>query len=58
MPPIERLAGTGVRGSACRTSVPAPPELSQDLRTVLFYLALQNQSPRLWARAQFQVYPC
>ena len=47
MPPIERLAGTGFRGSARRTSVPAPPELSQDLRTVLFYLASQNKSPHL-----------
>src|ERR1700677_36406 len=44
--PMERLAGTDFSGSARRTTVSAPPELSQDLRTDLFYLASQNESPR------------
>ena len=39
MLPMDRLAGTGFRASARRTTAPAPPELSQDLRTDLFYFA-------------------
>ena len=54
MPPMERLVGTGFSGTASRTEpalslpkgVSDPHELSQNLRTGLFYLALQNESPR------------
>src|SRR5882757_4160591 len=58
MPPMERAAGTGFCGAAWRgkpslslsKGVPAPlgplaTELSQDLRTGLFYLALQAKAP-------------
>ena len=54
MPPMERLVGTGFSGTASRTEpalslpkgVSDSHELSQNLRTGLFYLALQNESPR------------
>ena len=35
--PIARVAGTGRRGMAWRTRVPAPHELSQNFFTSLFY---------------------
>src|SRR5713226_133629 len=49
-PPIERLAATGFSGAAGRARAPAPhspTELSQDLRTDLFYLAFQAKAPAL-----------
>src|SRR5712675_49080 len=55
--PMERLAGTGFGGAGSRARVPAPHvpcELSQNFFTFLFYLAWQNESPRLGARAEFQ----
>src|ERR1039458_4762959 len=59
--PMERLSGTSFRGAAWRAGVPAPHEsapsrpceLSQNFFTSLFYLAVQNQSPRRPARAEF-----
>src|ERR1700688_5056271 len=43
--PMEKLAETGFSGAAWRTRVSAPHELSQPLRTGLFYLALQAKAP-------------
>jgi hypothetical protein len=60
--PIVRVAGTGCSGAASRTEpalslskgVSAPPELSQNFFTVLFYLRSQNKAPAE-ARAEFRV---
>jgi hypothetical protein len=35
----------------------SPPELSQNFFTVLFYLALQNKSPRI-REGSILAYPC
>jgi len=63
MPPMETLAGTGFSGAASRARAPAPygplpPELSQDLRTGLFYLAFQAKAPALRRGLNSQVHPC
>ena len=61
-PPMERLAETGFGGPAWRARAPAPheafpPELSQDLRTGLLYLAIQTKAPAAKRGPDFQVYP-
>ena len=53
-PPMDKFTGTGTSGADRRATVSAAPELSQDLRTVLFYLARPNKSPRRKARAVFR----
>src|SRR5258708_8081734 len=42
---MESLTGTGFSGAVSRTGVSDPHELSQDLRTALFYLAFQAKAP-------------
>src|ERR1700727_1710943 len=61
--PMESPPGTGLRDGDWRTksalslskgmSAPHETGLSHILRTALFYLAFQNQSPRRAARAKF-----
>src|SRR5271169_2039031 len=62
MPPIDTPAGTGFSGAAWRARVPAPheplpTELSQALRTGLFYLAVQTKAPAAKRGLNYKVYP-
>jgi len=65
--PMDRVGGTGSLRSPdgrMRPSPqellppePLPAELSQDLRTGLFYLAVQTKAPAAKRGLNFQVYP-
>src|SRR5882672_11861169 len=57
---MERVAGTGFSGAASRARAPAPhpTELSQDLRTGLFYFAFQAKAPAFRRGLCFRGNPC
>src|SRR2546423_11931776 len=54
--PIKRRTGTGARGGASRTASSEPRELSQDLRTNLFYLDWQTKA-LAFGEGSISVYP-